>query len=133
MTRARANNSIEPTEDEAASFTTVDQVAAWAALRVSQAADGPRQPDPVRDSLYALFGLEGSTHVRVLALIPEVDFEDALSDWKIPRTSQPAQSSEGEPLTEAEAGAPTHAQRAQAGHRRLFRLQRSQASQTQAR
>ena len=115
MTRARANNSIEPTEDEAASFTTVDQVAAWAALGVSQAADGPRQPDPVRDSLYALFGLEGSTHVRVLALIPEVDFEDTLSDWKIPRTSQPARSSEGEPSVEAEAGVPTHAQRAQAG------------------
>jgi len=114
MTRARASNSIEPTEEEASAFTTVDQVAAWAALGVSQAADGPRQPDPVRDSLYDLFGLEGDMHVRVLALIPEVDFEEALSDWRILKPQQP-QSSEGDLSSEAVAVAPTHAQRAQAG------------------
>jgi hypothetical protein len=115
MTRARANNTIEPTEDEAAAFLTVDQVADWAALGVSQPADGPRTPDPVRDSLYAVFGLTGSTHVRVLASIPEVDFEDALSDWKIPGIPQLGVRSENDDEPGDGAASPTHAQRAQAG------------------
>jgi hypothetical protein len=61
MTRARASNSIDHMEEEAESLRTVDQVADWAALGISQVAGGPRQPDPARDSLYALLGLTRRT------------------------------------------------------------------------
>jgi len=102
MTRV-TSNSVEPTPEEAASFTTVDQVATWASLGVSQPATGSRLPDPVRDSLFEAFGLSGGSHVRVLALIPEEDFDDTVASWMIP--SQ---------VGDQPAAQPTHAQRAQA-------------------
>ena len=72
--------SIEPSNEECASFSTVGHVAYCASLGVSGEVSGSdaSEADPVRDSLFALFGLRADNHLRVLAGIPEDDFLQAI-------------------------------------------------------
>ena len=97
--------SIEPTLDEASSFSAVRDVANWASVGRIVATDGDTtsaEQDPVRISLLALFGLQEDDHIRVLAGIPEPDFLGALREWVIPN--------------EGASRAPTYAERSQAGN-----------------
>ena len=89
---------VEPNPEEVQTFTDVGSVADWVGI------PGP-QASSVRASLFALFGLQGATHFRVLAAIPKEDFDRQLSEWRVLSAS-----TEG-----GQSGAPSLAQLAQAG------------------
>ena len=69
--------SIEPNESEVISFATVSDVADWAGV------PSPAPDAGARSSLFALLGLSGSEHYRVLGAVPQSDFESILATWRV--------------------------------------------------
>ena len=70
--------SLEPTPDEAAAFTNVGDVAAWAGLT----GDSADEASPL-GSFLQLLGVLLATHYRVLGALSEADFSAVLAVWKV--------------------------------------------------
>ena len=69
--------SLEPTAEEASTFTSLEKVADWAEL--PKAGDDP----DIRKSLFELFGFKGTEHPRVLGVTPESEFATVLATCKV--------------------------------------------------
>ena len=74
---------MDISRDDAAKIKTMGQAAEWATL-----------PDnDVRKSLWTLLGVNNDSLVRVIGIVPQVDYESTLVNWKVPRAdgmNQPA-------------------------------------------
>ena len=71
-------SSVEPSPEECETWVHVGDVAKWAGF---SSEDSSHLTAII--SLYQLLGLSATTHVRVLAAIPEADFDDLVRSWVI--------------------------------------------------
>ena len=63
---------MDPTPEEQTSFTHIDAICAWLVLA-----------GPAKDAHYALLGLTGAEHPRVLAALPQSDYQNIITRWEI--------------------------------------------------
>ena len=83
---ANTPQSFEPTKSECASFATTGDVMRWSGFP-----SGPSNAALCkRQSFLLVLGTKETDHVRVLANLAAVQFDELLQDWKVDDASPPA-------------------------------------------
>ncbi len=67
---------MDPTEAELAAINTVDEAANWIGLH-----GAPGDAATERGSLFLLLGLQAAQHVRLIAMMSEVDYDTLIATW----------------------------------------------------